>query len=326
MLNLSRILEEARNSSVTYPNVYRTNKVWKIREDNHSPWGRPMNSYLLASFVLKNHLKVLELGFNVRSNSITGDRTLMFLTKEDAESFLTFLKRNYVSDIDWNGYIIAGGRCDEDMVRITSDEFGIPVYVYKRSIEYLLKFKDSDLKIPSYVVDRLSDQAIVSKEQQDKEFKKQTLKGKVDEQNERLFNILKSIDPNLKCNRGGNNNSIGYIIINVYNVKVEFSSGAAGSKNGELNLNFIEFPDRITCDRSDLTEFLKNNLGDTFMSGNKVSLCVYDMFGRPILTYLSERPRIDFRKSDQDIKNLILSYIKKITDIVYKFADTEEFI
>ena len=212
------------------------------------------------------------------------------------------------------------------MVRITSDEFGIPVYVYKRSIEYLLKFKDSDLKIPSYVVDRLSDQAIVSKEQQDKEFKKQTLKGKVDEQNERLFNILKSIDPNLNCNRGGNNNSIGYIIINVYNVKVEFSSGAAGSKNGELNLNFIEFPDRITCDRSDLTEFLKNNLGDTFMSGNKVSLCVYDMFGRPILTYLSERPRIDFRKSDQDIKNLILSYIKKITDIVYKFADTEEFI
>ena len=214
MLNLSRILEEARNSSVTYPNVYRTNKVWKIREDNHSPWGRPMNSYLLASFVLKNHLRVLELGFNVRSNSITGDRTLMFLTKEDAESFLTFLKRNYVSDIDWNGYIIAGGRCDEDMVRITSDEFGIPVYVYKRSIEYLLKFKDSDLKIPSYVVDRLSDQAIVSKEQQDKEFKKQTLKGKVDEQNERLFNILKSIDPNLNCNRGGNNNSIGYIIIN----------------------------------------------------------------------------------------------------------------
>ena len=177
MLSLYNYLTEAENAPITYANLYKPKEVWKIREDNVSYYGRPDNGYLTASFVLEKNLKWPDLGFNLTVQVMNGGRSLIFLTKEDAELFLKKASKNY----QLPKLIVAHGRGGEDLVRVDNDKIGIPIYVAKSSIEWLSKLEDT--KVPQYIRDRLTGEIEISNDQKEKEEKE-----RIDKEQKQNFN------------------------------------------------------------------------------------------------------------------------------------------
>ena len=315
MLNLSNYLTEAENTSITYPNLYKPKEVWKIREDNVSSYyGRPDNGYLTASFVLEKNLKWPDLGFNLNVQVMNGGRSLIFLTKEDAELFLKKAYKNYPLPPT---LIVAHGRGGEDLVRVDNDKIGIPIYLTKSSIEWLSKLKDT--KVPQYIRDRLVGDVELSDDQKHKEEKERIDKERKQNFNDTIVKAINVIDPNL-----GLYDKYGSICIKFKKgdaiINVEPGSD---SKYGITTISFPKVDFGGVSGRSDLQSFLMSSMknADDLAWYNA---CTLEDSNHIKILYpkLSLRINWDVDRIIKEINN----YLDRVINIVSNYNNVEEFI
>lgn len=312
MLSLYNYLTEAENAPITYPNLYKPKEVWKIREDNVSYYGRPDNGYLTASFVMEKNLKWPDLGFNLTVQVMNGGRSLIFLTKEDAELFLKKASKNY----QLPKLIVAHGRGGEDLVRVDNDKIGIPIYIAKGSIEWLSKLEDT--KVPQYIRDRLTGEVEVSDDQKHKEEKERIDKEQKQNFNDTIIKAVRAIDPNLE------------VYEKYGSTRVKFKKGDAiidvePGDDSKLHVSKISFPNISFGDRDD-----KENLRLSLMPDidyNNIhwynSCILLDNNGDRILyPKLSLRRNWDVDRTSKEINN----YLDNIINIITNYTTTEEFI
>lgn len=313
---IENYLVEAENAPITYPNLYKPKEVWKIREDNPSYYGRPDNGYLTASFVMEKNLKWPDLGFNLTVQVMNGGRSLIFLTKEDAELFLKKAYENY----SLPELVVAHGRGGDELVRVDNDKIGVPIYVAKDIVEWLSNVQDT--KVPQYIRDRLTGEVQISKDQKEKEERERIDKERKQKFIETIIKAIKIIDPN--CTLTNKNPYTGTI-------DIEFKKGNANihgrfSREGnKFESMSISFPDE------DFTYNEVEELASLLMPDKEVrdrtrnynnSFIIEDK-NQKIILYpkLSLRITWDVNRCVKEINN----YLDNIIDTVNDYNRTEEF-
>lgn len=321
MLNLSNCLTEAENASITYPDLYKPKDIWKIREDNDPSgyYGYTVNGYLTASFVLEKNLKWPDLGFNLSVQPMNGGRTLLFLTKEDAEDFLRLANSKYPGL--QSGLVVAKGRGGVNIVRVNT-KTTIPIYIQKHAIEYLSGFPDT--KVPEEIRKRLEGPLEVEKTQKEKEDKNALDQQKGHDFNVVLRKAVEEIDPQVKVITG----PTLFLDFNYNGAKISLTStrGAlAGTKRAKIDK--IIFPN-IDWDgvRPALQKTLVPDEEQEDRLNYKNACQIQDSHGMysPSIYY----PSITLRQNwDSDrMKKEITTYIDKISDTINSFFNVEEFI
>lgn len=174
-MNYSKLLLEADEANITYPDLIKPTVLWRIKnsDDGYSRY-TASSVYLSFSFVMDKNLKFPELGFNLTKNYSLNQRPLCFLTEEDAKQFYNIYK-DKAPDLKIDQLSVGKGRGGIELVRISKDG-SIPVYGLKSSVEYLLNYPDN--KVPEYVKKRLDGNVLISDEQKAKDAKKQKAKDK----------------------------------------------------------------------------------------------------------------------------------------------------
>lgn len=316
MLNLSKYLTEAENAPITYPDLYKPKNVWKIREDNPSYYGQPpKNGYLTASFVREKSLKWPDLGFNLTVQVMNGGRSLIFLTKEDAELFLKKAYNNY----SLPKLVVGRGMGGNELVRVDNDKIGIPIYLVKNSIEWLSEVENT--KVPQYIRDRLTGEVSVDPEQKEKETKQAQYKQKREHFKQRLFDIYTSIDPeNTKLSPTKNTititkDNVQIIIETDYHDQDIYTIRSITFKDADFfgikdELEEILVPDKDERKRLDF-------------SRSYDSVQIFDRHRNSI-----RYPELKVRSNwdDEKIKTTIINYINTIINIVNEFNTLEDFI
>ena len=301
-------LTEAGNAPITYPNLYKPKDVWKIREDNKYYYGAPDNGYLTASFVMEKNLKWPDLGFNLTVQAINGGRSLIFLTKEDAELFLKKAYKNYKLP----ELIVAHGRGGTELVRIDNDKIGIPIYTAKNSVEYLSTFPDT--KVPQYIRDRLTGEVEVSNDQKDKENRERINTEKNENFNETIIKAVKTIDPT--CEFYQKYGSI-YMTFKKGDAIIDVEPG----DNSRFEITTISFPDVDFGDFREIDELNSILMQDKSLPYNS---CKLEDSKHHTIYYpkLSLRRTWDVNRVVKEINN----YLDNIINIVIGYNNVEEFI
>lgn len=318
MLNLSKYLTEAENAPITYPDLYKPKNVWKIREDNPSYYGRPpKNGYLTASFVMEKNLKWPDLGFNLTVQVMNGGRSLIFLTKEDAELFLKKAYNNY----SLPKLVVGRGMGGDELVRVDKDKIGIPIYLVKNSIEWLSEVENT--KVPQYIRDRLIGEVSVDPEQKEKETKQSQYKQKREAFKQRLFDIYTSIDP--KNTKLSPNKHI--ITITKDNVEIIIKTGYYGVHEDIYTIRSITFKDVDFFDiKDELEEILVPDKDERRRLVLSKSYDSVEISGRDrrVIHY----PGLKLRSTwdDEKIKTTIINYINTIIHTVNELSTLEDFI
>ena len=317
MSNLSNYLTEAENAPITYPDLYKPKEVWKIREDNSSYYGRPDNGYLSASFVLEKNLKWPDLGFNLTVQVMNGGRTLIFLTEEDAKTFLKLAEANYPQLSNYN-LIVAHGRGGEELVRINNSKVNVPIYISKNVLTWLsTNFEDT--KVPKELQDRLQGEVQVSNDQKEKEEREQRDKEQKQNFNETIIKAINVIDSTCELYQQYSSICIKFKKENAI-IKVE---PRGDSKFGLSDVIFsdIDFGDHIQKDELERTLMPDKEVRDKLGWYNSCS--IIDKKGQKIFY-----PRLSLRRTwdvDRVVKE-INNYLDTIISIVNGYNNLEDFI
>lgn len=89
--------------------------------------------------------------------------------RKTQNSFTIYIYKNKAPDLHIDSLEVAGGRSSQELVRISKDG-SIPVYGNKSSVEYLLRYDNN--RVPEYVKNRLTGEAVISDMQKAKDLEK----------------------------------------------------------------------------------------------------------------------------------------------------------
>lgn len=316
MLNLSEYLTEAENAPLGYPNLYKPKVVWKIKEDDKLD---PRNvGYLAVSFPFPKNLKWQQLGFNLVVKIMAGGSTLVFLSEEDAKTFLKVIK----SYPGLSGYSlsVARGRGGDELVRINT-KMSIPMYMSKSTLKWLSDLPDT--KVPQELRDRLDGEVEVSQDQKEKEERQAIQKQKDEDFNKKVLDAVKILDPtNLLKNESKS------VLVETYMFKYRDANVVIAKLFGEPRLTLTTVSVDVPFEDSKLADSLRKILVPEDEDRRKLDYRIDNYVGLFDLNHshsIKILPLILWSNWDVDrLVKEIKAYLDNIIDTVKSFFGTEE--